>query len=80
MKKLIFLGILAVSIAACGSGDEKKQADHTVPGAEKKETADANPSYEKYFPGVPSVTGHQIAQAYKKSIAGIQTGRVYRIL
>ena len=46
MKKLIFLGIISLSIAACGSSDDSKASDHTVPGTEKKKTADGNPSYD----------------------------------
>ena len=46
MKKLVILGIIAVTIAACGSNADNKTANHTIPGADKKETADANPSYD----------------------------------
>lgn len=45
MKQLVILGIIALTIAACGSNADKK-ADHTIPGDDKKETTDANPSYD----------------------------------
>ncbi len=45
MKKLVILSAIAVTIAACGNNADEK-LNHTVPGAEKKETANANPSYD----------------------------------
>jgi len=44
MKKLVLLGIIALTIAACGSNADDKKANHTIPGADKKETTDANPA------------------------------------
>ena len=32
-----------------------------------------------YFPGVIPVEGWRVAQAYKRAILGVQTGRVYRV-
>ena len=38
---------------------------------------EALPQYAQYFPGFQSVPAKRVAEAYLKSIAGIQTGRVY---
>ncbi len=49
MKKLIVLGIIALTIAACGSNaDEKKDtgAAAAPSSSDQKETAGANPSYD----------------------------------
>ena len=35
--------------------------------------------YAAYFPGFPTVPSAAVAQAYRKSIYGIQTGQIYRI-
>jgi NAD(P)-dependent dehydrogenase (short-subunit alcohol dehydrogenase family) len=40
---------------------------------------DSSKIYGDYFPGFIPVTGEEVAQAFKKSIMGIQTGRVYRV-
>ena len=32
-----------------------------------------------FFPGVISVEGWRVAQAFKRAILGVQTGRVYRV-
>jgi len=46
MKKLVFLGIVALTIVACGgNADEKKDAAPAAT-ADQKETAGANPSYD----------------------------------
>ena len=46
MKKLVFLGIVALTLVACGSNaDEKKEAG-AASTADQKETAGANPSYD----------------------------------
>ncbi len=36
-------------------------------------------SYGSYFPGFEPVSGARVALGYRRSIEGIQTGRVYRI-
>ena len=36
-------------------------------------------AYKTYFPGFESVPGSRVALAYRRSIEGVQTGRVYRI-
>lgn len=35
--------------------------------------------YGKAFPGFPSVSGAEVAQAYVRSIEGIDTGRIYAV-
>ena len=48
MKKLIIVALIATVIAACGSNTDEK-LNHSIPGsaqADKKEGADANPSYD----------------------------------
>jgi hypothetical protein len=32
-----------------------------------------------FFPGVVPVEGWRVAQAYKRAILGVQTGRVYKV-
>ncbi|MEP6746193.1 MAG: cytochrome c [Bacteroidota bacterium] len=46
MKKLIIIAAISMFIAACGSNTDDKASNHTIPGADKKETPDANPSYD----------------------------------
>jgi NAD(P)-dependent dehydrogenase (short-subunit alcohol dehydrogenase family) len=36
-------------------------------------------TYGRHFPGYIPVDGWKVAQAYKKSILGIQTGQIYRV-
>lgn len=36
-------------------------------------------AYGPFFPGFVSVEGSHVAQAYKKSICGLQTGKVFKI-
>lgn len=38
------------------------------------------PRMGEYFPGFTTVSGEKVAQAFKKSVMGIQTGQVYRVL
>ncbi len=35
--------------------------------------------YAEFFPGYPPVSGQRVGMAYRKSIEGAQTGRVYRV-
>jgi len=35
--------------------------------------------YADFFPGYMPVSGHRVGQAYRKSIMGAQTGKVYRV-
>jgi len=37
------------------------------------------PVYEKFFPGYRSVSAKEVAQAYHKSVDGLQTGQVYPV-
>lgn len=37
------------------------------------------PNYAPYFPGFEAVPGSRVAQAYIRSIDGIQTGRIYKV-
>ena len=47
MKKLVFLGIIALTIAACGSnGGEKKETTPAQAAADQPAAAGANPSYD----------------------------------
>lgn len=46
MKKLVFLGIIALTVAACGSNAGEKKEAATGPAAEQPDTAGANPSYD----------------------------------
>ncbi len=36
-------------------------------------------AYGDFFPGFGSVSGAEVAQAYRRSVEGVQTGRVYRV-
>jgi NAD(P)-dependent dehydrogenase (short-subunit alcohol dehydrogenase family) len=40
---------------------------------------DSVKDYESYFPGFIPVSGENVAQAFKKSILGIETGQIYRV-
>ncbi len=40
---------------------------------------EAEKAYGPFFPGYIPVEGWKVAQAYKKSIMGVQTGRVFRV-
>ncbi len=42
-------------------------------------SAESMDSYGSYFPGFEPVSGARVALGYRRSIEGIQTGRVYRI-
>lgn len=37
------------------------------------------PDYEPFFPGFEPVPAARVAQAYVRSVEGVQTGRVYRV-
>ena len=37
------------------------------------------PAYGDFFPGFPSVPADDVAQAYRRSIEGVQTGRIYPV-
>jgi len=71
MKKLVFLGIVALTIVACGSNaDEKKEAAPAASAstADQKETAGANPSYDPKR-GEGKFSNVQIAPALDKAKA-----------
>ncbi|HGH0740112.1 TPA: SDR family oxidoreductase, partial [Klebsiella pneumoniae] len=36
-------------------------------------------AYGDFFPGFPSVPAAAVAQAYRRSIEGVQTGRIYPV-
>ncbi|WP_229206218.1 hypothetical protein [Dyadobacter fermentans] len=41
--------------------------------------AENSPFYFSFFPGFVPASMHRIAQAYVKSVHGVQTGQVYRV-
>lgn len=40
---------------------------------------EAMPKYEAYFSGFKPVAAAEVAQAYRKSVEGAQTGKIYRV-
>ncbi|MBZ6766994.1 short chain dehydrogenase [Klebsiella oxytoca] len=36
-------------------------------------------AYDGFFPGFASVTAASVAQAYRRSVEGVQSGRIYRV-
>jgi Short-chain alcohol dehydrogenase of unknown specificity len=41
--------------------------------------AESEKAYGAYFPGCKPVSGKDVAQAYKKSVMGVQTGQVFKL-
>jgi len=36
-------------------------------------------AYDGFFPGFESVSAATVAQAYRRSVEGVQSGRVYKV-
>ncbi|MBL7690216.1 MAG: cytochrome c [Flavipsychrobacter sp.] len=71
MKKLLLLGIIGISVAACGGGGNKEEEKnpYQMEGATKEAEAAANPSYDPER-GVGKFTKVDVPATLDKAMAG----------